>query len=610
MSVGRNDPCPCSSGKKYKKCCLRKNNLVQITEYKREQFYQNKHALVEKMTEFMVEHVPFNEYHKLKSQFRKRLNSDMSQEGEEQYFNFWLHFFNRFENGLRGVEWFFKENEHRLQAEEKEMARSWITLQPKLLQAINRMNNTIIFEDIFTKEQFSVSDHEENLPYFYPWISTFALIESFQEHYYFNGVRSFVGPENIQRAKQKVNELMTLYNQGYEQILIDFYPEILGAVETKNEPRPKEQDINEVSEHTLTYQIENDVIVLEYLKHQPDLSIEKWTTNEKSLVWLGNWRAYQDSELKEDLKIADVYGNITITDNFLEFQSVDEEKTNQWKALMNNMKRDLTFVREEVNTLNFIGVQLQNTVVSMEKGTPRYYALYAQNALINELDQPIPLFNHLSVRQLVEKGRIEEAETWLKQLECNMYYSVVEQYGEPDTTADYNTVRKNLGLPLSPFVTGGKNRKTSYSAIDSENEQAKFTEDDIPYFQTLGFGPDKIDNFYTADIVRFYKERTIGKSETTVRKYSNSLYDLRELMERNAVTSWEQCDVRFWYNLIFKDYFELVGKTSKTERNNFLSTIKMFLEWLDKTKKTAYFVEALKLFEKMDEAEKYLKMNV
>jgi hypothetical protein len=24
MSVGRNDPCPCSSGKKYKQCCLNK----------------------------------------------------------------------------------------------------------------------------------------------------------------------------------------------------------------------------------------------------------------------------------------------------------------------------------------------------------------------------------------------------------------------------------------------------------------------------------------------------------------------------------------------------------------------------------------------------------
>ena len=26
--VGRNDPCPCGSGKKYKQCCLRKQNLA------------------------------------------------------------------------------------------------------------------------------------------------------------------------------------------------------------------------------------------------------------------------------------------------------------------------------------------------------------------------------------------------------------------------------------------------------------------------------------------------------------------------------------------------------------------------------------------------------
>lgn len=29
MKIGRNDPCPCGSGKKYKRCCLEK----QVTEY-------------------------------------------------------------------------------------------------------------------------------------------------------------------------------------------------------------------------------------------------------------------------------------------------------------------------------------------------------------------------------------------------------------------------------------------------------------------------------------------------------------------------------------------------------------------------------------------------
>jgi hypothetical protein len=27
MKIGRNEPCPCGSGKKYKKCCLKKDEL-------------------------------------------------------------------------------------------------------------------------------------------------------------------------------------------------------------------------------------------------------------------------------------------------------------------------------------------------------------------------------------------------------------------------------------------------------------------------------------------------------------------------------------------------------------------------------------------------------
>ena len=28
--IGRNELCPCGSGRKYKKCCLQKNNLVNV----------------------------------------------------------------------------------------------------------------------------------------------------------------------------------------------------------------------------------------------------------------------------------------------------------------------------------------------------------------------------------------------------------------------------------------------------------------------------------------------------------------------------------------------------------------------------------------------------
>jgi hypothetical protein len=32
MNEGRNDPCPCGSGKKYKKCCLEKDEQEQLAK--------------------------------------------------------------------------------------------------------------------------------------------------------------------------------------------------------------------------------------------------------------------------------------------------------------------------------------------------------------------------------------------------------------------------------------------------------------------------------------------------------------------------------------------------------------------------------------------------
>lgn len=32
MEIGRNDPCPCGSGKKYKKCCLGKDEQLGVNK--------------------------------------------------------------------------------------------------------------------------------------------------------------------------------------------------------------------------------------------------------------------------------------------------------------------------------------------------------------------------------------------------------------------------------------------------------------------------------------------------------------------------------------------------------------------------------------------------
>lgn len=45
MNIGRNDPCPCGSGKKYKNCCMNKNDIFsQIREVVKEQGYKDELA--------------------------------------------------------------------------------------------------------------------------------------------------------------------------------------------------------------------------------------------------------------------------------------------------------------------------------------------------------------------------------------------------------------------------------------------------------------------------------------------------------------------------------------------------------------------------------------
>ena len=47
VKIGRNAPCPCGSGKKYKKCCLRKDeqeHLKEMEEQQRARRYQSDEA--------------------------------------------------------------------------------------------------------------------------------------------------------------------------------------------------------------------------------------------------------------------------------------------------------------------------------------------------------------------------------------------------------------------------------------------------------------------------------------------------------------------------------------------------------------------------------------
>ena len=223
---------------------------------------------------------------------------------------------------------------------------------------------------------------------------------------------------------------------------------------------------------------------------------------------------------------------------------------------------------------------------SFSEETPQYFALYAQNDLSSELDVPIPKFNNRSLRELVEKGEEEQAENWLKHSEFSLFKLVYEQYGDVKVTADFNTPRRRLGLPFSPFVTGGEKRESKLTPIQNKEKRPHVVlEEEIPIYESLGFTPENINDFYTKDIITFYKEKTTGKSEGTERKYRNSLYDIREALEIYSKQNWEECDLEIWRTLLSEDFFEMNYDVSKTMVKDLITVVKAFSKWLVKEKK-------------------------
>ncbi|TXC90926.1 hypothetical protein FS935_08440 [Metabacillus litoralis] len=590
MSIKRNDPCTCGSGKKYKKCCMLQENIIQLHEVKEERFYQQKHVLVIKVKDFIEKAIPTSQLYQLHSEFKNRTNHSIKDKGAEKaIYDYWLIFFNTFENGFRGIEWFLHENELRLSQSEKEMATTWASLKPKLIQAVNKSDEAILFEDVITKQQYPVSTFKENIPNFVPWFGTLGLLEKFEQFYYFNGVRIFKDPDSIKRAAKKLEEIVSAEKISTEQALVDFFPEILTAL-TTNEERP--QKPTEITHYNLKYNVLNDSAVANFVHSQEAIVIDSWNFEKKLASWVTDWHEYKDSELNKPVLVGNVLGSISQTNNELTFNTFEKNLVDEFKDMLESEldSSAISFITVDTHTQTIpYQVELKNTIASFQEGTAPYFALYAQNDIRQELDVKIPLLGDKSIQELIESGETKRVETYLQSLEYNMYVQVEKDYGSVPVSADFNAVRKELGLPLSPFVTGGENRSTIYTPIVlSETRQKPLVnEEDIPVYELLGFAPNTVDNFYSGDLVTFFKEKTDGKAEGTVRKYRNCLFDLREILEGHAKTSWNECDKEFWQQVLSADFPSLYDPISKTVIKDFTSTIKALAKWLDKGKKSS-----------------------
>lgn len=582
-SIRRNDPCPCGSGKKYKKCCMNKQQVVQLKEVKEERFLQQKNQLTSKLRSFIHDKVSAGETYQLEATFNKRSGRVLQQ--HKPYAHFWMYFFHRYENGLRGIEWFVKEQGHRLDQDEREMAERWMQLKPQLVQAVENQEDNVIFEDIVTKDTYAAPKSEEHISYVKPWYGALGLLEPKDDVYYFNGMRVMVGPHGLRNAKLKAEEIQESTGLTLDEVLVDYYPEVFSALHRSIEDNVPEGDLYEAKEYKYFFSVEDQERAAAFFVNDHSFQIDEWTESSKELTWTGNWKAYEDNEMNGEILIADVYAALSIQNGTLTVQTYGIENMNAiFKKLM-EARGVFIYQDEKVTSIGNLPIQIKPKTVRIQEGIPSYFALYAQNEELLNVDAQIPKYHYKSLRELVNEGHEQVADDWLKQNEYMVYGNVVQQFGEVDVTADFNKPRKELGLSLSAFVTGGADRVTEFRSVDSPIEREAYVmEEEIPEYEDLGITNETKNLFFVQDLLRFYREKVDGKSEGTKRKYRDSLAVIRELLEVSEIQSWDECQFNFWKFALVEGFFEEAGYASLTYAKDFISVVKAFTKWLDKEK--------------------------
>jgi SEC-C motif len=571
MKVGRNDPCLCGSGKKYKKCCMAKDVVVGIRKVREERFFRLKYELSEEIYQFLERSLPFSEKLRAEAVFGQKINSTQNSDMLGPLFRLWYLFFHRFDNGLRGVEWFYQEKKTSLKTEKARLLETWVSLVPRLIQFVDMDESGVTAEDAFTHERFHMP-FCETMSELVPWGGTFCLLEPFDEGYYVHGVAIIEGPRGIKRAYAKINELMSETRRSYEQIAMTYFLEIVNELMDPYDIRHRE--MTKIDEVTLHYEVDDGKKLVHSLEKQDVVIVDEQKGKITKLSFAGRQHIYEDNLASSPVYMREVLGFIEINKNYLKFVTLLPDAVESFMKVMEKAGSLARFIKKTVRKLDAPkNVEFRSYAMQLGENVPLYFGALANQTLdiYQSLHAPQEEWDGKTVMQMAKQGKKEEVERWLQEREYISFMNAKQL--ECPVTVDFNTIRRKFGLPLSLFVTLGEKRQTRLLEKQRTHEMEQYEQYDLPL--------EWMDSFFGTDIAEFFIEKTRGKSEATVSKYRTGLSIIAQYLLQSRLSAWTSITKDHWQQCIVYHYLETNGDASINQAKSFFSVIKALAKWVD-----------------------------
>ncbi|MGV3488753.1 MAG: tetratricopeptide repeat protein [Tuberibacillus sp.] len=155
--IGRNDPCPCGSGKKYKKCCG-KTNVVSIDRVLEREIIENQVQILDyALSKYGVE---------LQETITDIMMDMQIPENLTESFGFmltnWMIFTEHIDSDNRIIDFYIKDTLQSIKRPKlKEIILSWSHGRPIIGKLVSKDNAYFILEDILSEQTFRVKVMEE-----------------------------------------------------------------------------------------------------------------------------------------------------------------------------------------------------------------------------------------------------------------------------------------------------------------------------------------------------------------------------------------------------------------------------------------------------------------
>ncbi|WP_139491269.1 YecA family protein [Brevibacillus dissolubilis] len=555
MSVGRNQQCPCGSGKKYKKCCGVVTPITQIRSVREQNLRKESAQWIERLTKFVTSQISQEVIIKAREQFATHTGLPLQEATHPQWAD---HFINWFvldveQNGTSLIKQFVSINGKKMEREVKE---AFLNLRMGLYELISHEDEVLRVTDLATNETH------------YILASPKARVESGQiimgrlfglgnRNMLFSGsvvLQPFMKDQMIRVAQEHpINETADISRRTlalYEHVIQD-------GVRYQQPQQKREEGMIRYN-----FAMESTDQVRELLEKLPSFELKKRDAFMDVWVFAKHTEQHLFTEFDNSLlELHEVAGEILLQEKLVMVEGYEQQVSEiaDQLQLIGPIKQQIEHLTSTRSKLSqgtlFITSQPALPPRVLQWAVQTYFAEKWLLTAHPELSGLAPV--------LVAASDKAEAREELAQLIAKIDAETALGQGLARFMRT-DLIKPRLALDNDQVHIGNLLKRPLIEGLPES------------LYTVL---PERLD-----DIASFVEEMTSGKSESTVKKYDETMNLFRSFVRSAFGPSftWEAIRPQELAYFLSHDVLQRVDAPSKTLATNLLSVLTAFFKWLDK----------------------------